>query len=269
MAFTGSNYTRMKADRNIGIALAPTGGATGVVNVYAPQEAELVYGGSRGTLNAAPAVSWNDYDLGVQESERTSDPSLADDSTFEDFGQKEYGGSLSMYYPRFYNDTSNDLSNVYDLTEHEWTLMDVIQRIDGAKDNDTPMVDGDFVHVMRTITDGEDNTLTGEEALRRTVNFVSQGEVAVYTVVGDHTLTAIEPPTDPWAAGNKARLRVTIQDRDVTNMDVMSYFSSDPDVVRVYPGGFYEVTGPAGSSTTINITDTGANTSTTVNVTVT
>lgn len=268
MAFTGANYTRLKSDKNVTVALAPTGGATGVANVFAPQETELTYGGSRAFLNASPAISWNDFDLGTQESERTSDPSLADDSTFEDFGQQNYGGGISFFYPRFYDDPSNDLSNVYDVTEHEWTKIDLVERIDGEKPNSTAIEDGDFVHAMRTITDAEANTLTGADALRRTVQFLSQGEVAVYTVVGTHTLTAVPPSTAPWAAGSKKRLRVTIQGRDVTNMDTLAFQTSDPDVVVIDPGGFYEVTGSASDTATITIRDEGAGTSTTVAVTV-
>lgn len=268
MAFVGHDYTRLKSDRNVTLALAPTGGATGVANVFEPKATELAYGGARGVLNASPATSWNDFDLSIQESERTSDPSLADDSTFEDFGQKQYGGGVSFFYPKFYNDTSSDLSNVYDLTEHEWTKMDVVQRIDGAKHNDTALADGDFVHVMRTITDAEQNSWTGSEAIRRTIQFLSQGEVAVYTVVGTHTLTAIPPTTDPWAVGKKARLRVSILDRDVTNMDVLQFQTSDPSVVRISKGGFYEVTGTTGGTATITILDEGAGTSTTVTVTI-
>lgn len=268
MAFTGANYRRLKSDRNITVLLAPTGGATGVANVFAPTEAELTLGGPSAVQNASPSISWNDWDYGIQESERTTDPSLADDSTFEDFGQQNYGGGMSFYYPKEYDDNSNNHSLIYDLTDQPWSPLDVAVRIDGAKPNTTPVEDGDFVHVARTLTDGEQNSLTGADALRRTVQFLPQGDIAVYTVVGAHTLTAVPPTTAPWAAGNKARLRVTIQGRDVTNMDTISFMSSDPDVVSIERGGFYEVTGSAADTATITITDEGAGTSTTVEVTV-
>lgn len=269
MAFTGANYKRLKSDKNITMAVAPTGGATGVANVFVPTATELVYGGSRAVLNASPAISWNDFDFGIQESERTSDPSLADDSTFEDFGQQNYGGGISFFYPRFYADASSDLSNVYDVTEHEWTLMDVVERIDGAKPNSTPIATGDFVHVARTITDGEQNSVTGADALRRTIQFLSQGSIAVYTVVGPHVLTAVPPVTAPWLAGKKARLRVTIAGRDVTNMDTISFQSDDPAVIVIDSDGTYEVTGTTADTAEITITDEGAGTSATVSVTVT
>lgn len=265
--FVGASYERMKADRHIGFAMAPTGGATGVANIFAPTEAELENGGGRGFVNAAKAVSWNDFGFGVQASETNADPSLADDSTYEDFGQVNYGGSVSLFYPHKYDDATNIYSVVYDLTDEPWTKLDVAMRVDGNKSNTTDLVDGDFVHVARTLTDGEANEVSGSDALRRTVNFLHQGGVAPYTIVGDHTITAVEPDTDPWEEGKKARIRGIVQDRDYTS--ALSFSSDDPEVVLVYPGGFYEIVGDSGDSATITITDEGAGTSTTVAVTVT
>ena len=120
--------------------------------------------------------------------------------------------------------------------------------------------DGDFVHVARTLTDGETNTLIGSDAIRRTVNFLPQNGVAVYTVVGDHDITAIAPSS--FTVGDKGRIRATIQGRDVTNM--LSFSTSNPNVISVSPGGFYEY---KGGSATVTIRDEGAGTSATVTVT--
>ena len=260
MPFTGSSYDRMRSDKHIGLAMAPTGNATGVQNVFAPTEAELEIGGAAGTLNAAPSTSWNDFDFGIQASETTSDPSLADDSTYEDFGAVNASGSVSLYNSKKYDDDSNNHSLLYDLTEQPWTTLDVIERIDGDISNMAPFEDGDLVHVVRTMTDGEVNNIAGQDALRRTVSLLPQGDVAVYTVVGAHTITAIAPST--FEEGDKGRIRATIQDRDVTNM--LSFSSSDPEVIQVYSGGFYEVTGEG--TATVTIRDEGAGTSTTVTV---
>lgn len=265
MPFVGPNYERMKSDRNIGVLLAPTGNATGIDEIFEPSEAELTPGGASGVQNAAQSISWNDFDFGIQDSETTTDPSLADDSTYEDFGQRNYGGGISFYYPKEYDDNSNNHSIIYDMTDEPWTLLDVVMRVDGDKNNVTEAYeDGDFVHVARTLTDGEANTLSGSDALRRTVQFLPQGGVAVYTIVGDHVLTAIEPTA--WTAGSTGRLRVTVQDRDYTS--ALSFSSSDPDVVSIGRGGFFEVTGASSDTATITIEDEGAGTTTTVTVTV-
>ena len=260
------DFDKLRADKVLTVLLAPTGAATGVQNVGEPTEAEVTVGGATAFVNASRSISWQDWDFGIQESERLNDPSLADDSTYEDFGQMNYGGSMSFYYPKDYDDDSNNHSLVYDLTDTPWTKIDVLVRLDGDVKNDTAVVNGDFVHVLRTMTDGEANSLQGADALRRTVSFLQQGDVAVYTIVGDHAITAIEPATAPWLAGKKARLRASVQDRDYTN--ALEFSTSDASVVQVYPGGFYEVTGTAADTATITITDPHTGDTQTVAVTV-
>lgn len=266
MSFVGNDYTRMRADESIGVAMALTGGATGVADIYEPTEAELEFGGARGVENMAKAISWNDFSFGVQASETTADPSLADTSSYEDFGQLNYGGNISMYYPYDYNDPTNVYSNAYDMTKAPWTKLDVVMRVDGDKDVNDAFEDGDFVHAARTISDAETNEVAGSDSIRRTINLLPQGGVAPYTIVGDHTITAVEP-ANAWEAGKKARLRGIVQDRDYTA--ALTFTSSDSTVVDISSDGSYEVTGTASDTATITISDEGAGTSTTVAVTVT
>lgn len=217
-------------------------------------------------LNWSPSVSWNDWGFGVEASETINDPSFADESTYEEFGTKNYGGEISFYYPKEYDDNSNNHSLVYDQTDTPGTLLDVVVRIDGETRTTVDAANGDLVHVFRTMTDAEGNVLTQPDAYRRTVGFLNQGDAEFFTIVGDHTLTT-ELPATPWAEGTKGRIQVVVQDRDYTN--AVSFLSDDPDVVQVYPGGFYEVVGTASDTATITIRDEAAGTSTTEPVTVT
>lgn len=260
------DYEKMPSDKRVGLWLAPSGTATGIQNAGVPTADEINNtGGTSAMLNVVKAVSWNDFDFGIQDPETTSDPSLADESTYEDLGPAQYGGGISMYYPGKYDDPTNSLSNAYDLTDLPWEEVDVVERIDGDKVNPTtPAANGDFVHVFRCWLDSEANVLEADAAYRRTVGFQQAGEAAFYTIVGTHTITAIEPAA--WTAGSKGRLRASVQDRDYTN--ALTFTSSDASVVEVYPGGFYKVTGAAASTATITISDERAGTSTTVNVTV-
>lgn len=268
MALSEPDYTRLNSDKHLAFYIAPTSDATGVQVIGAPTEAELVVEGASGFLNASPTVSWNDYDFGMEDSERTSDPSLADDSNYEDYGQENYGGGVSFYMPDEYDDNSNNHSLVYDMTDELHTRLDVVTRLDGAKDNvRTPIQDGDYVSVYRTITGSDEDSDTGSDSIRRTVGFMSQGRVAPYTIVGDHTDMDVTLGDDPWAEGAKGRIMVSIEDRDYTN--ALNFTTSDPSVIRVYPGGFYEVIGTADDTASIIIEDRMADTSTTEAVTVT
>lgn len=266
---TTLDYEKLPSNKHVGLWLGPSGTASGIQDVNLPTADEINNtGDASSVLNVVTATSWNDFDFGIQDPETSSDPSLADESTYEDLGPAQYGGGISFYYPGKYHDPTNSLSNVYDLTKLPWTEIDVIERIDGAKSNPSvPAADGDF-HVFRTWTDSEANTTDADSSYRRTVGFQQSGDAAFYTIVGAHTITALPPATTPWAAGTKARLRGVVQDRDYTS--ALTFTSSDSSVVSISAkGGFYTVTGSAADTATITIEDEGAGTSTTVSVTVT
>ncbi|MGG7128915.1 hypothetical protein ACQPUH_15370, partial [Clostridium perfringens] len=105
------------------------------------------------------------------------------------------------------------------------------------------------------------------ESKRRTVTFWNKSDFSHFTVVGDHAITAIPPATTPWAAGTKARIRASQQDRDTTNR--LSFSTSDAAVIQVYPGGFYEITGATATTATVTIEDKETGDTATVTVTVT
>jgi hypothetical protein len=266
------DYTKLPSNRNasnVTVYVGPSGGSTlGITNIAVPLAVELNNtGGTSGVQPASQSISWNDWDFNTQASETLNEPSLADSASYEEFGQNNFGGSISFYYPLEYDDNSNMHSVIYDLTDTPGELNDIATRIDGDKPTTQAAADGDFVSAYRVEVGGEDNPFTPGESKRRTVSYLQKGEFAHYTIVGAHTITAIVPATTPWVAGNKARLRASVQSRDYTN--ALRFTTSDPDVVQIYPGGFYEVTGVALDTATITIYDDAAGTSATVSVTVT
>lgn len=263
------NFTKLASNKKTTLWIGPSGGTTlGITDVEEPLAAEINNtGGTSGMLNASKATSWNDMDFGVQESETTNEPSLADDSNYEEFGVRNYGGGMSFYYPQAYNDPSNLLSDVYILTKTLGDRNDIVIRVDGNVASDQPAANGDFVSVYRAEVSSEGNPFTPGESKRRTVDFAAMGDFDYFTVVGTHTLVAIPPATDPWDEGRKARLRVSIQGRDVTNK--MEFRSTDPTVVEVYSDGSYEVVGDAADTASIIITEPGTDNTVTQAVTVT
>lgn len=260
------DFIKTPVNERVGVFMGPTAsGALGVTDVNEPLAAELNNTGSTsGILNATPAISWNDWDFGIQASDTDSDPSMADSSSYEEFTQYNYGGSASMYMPRQYDDDSNLLSLVYDLTEQPETGLDVVIRLDGDINYATPAADGDLVSVYRVETDGDANVFGAGSAKRRTVNFMPKGEFSHLIPVGVQTVTAIEPAS--FAAASKGRIRASVQGRDLTNL--MEFSSSDPDVIQVFPGGAYVVTGTATDTATVTITHPGTGDTDTVSVTV-
>lgn len=213
-------------------------------------------------LNASPAISWNDFSLATAESETNNEPSLADSGSYVEFGQANYGGSISYWLPEAFQDTSNLLSNVYELTKEKYHYIDAAVRIDGDTKTTEPVANGDFVSTYRLQSGADQNPFTPGESKRRTVTYSPKDEFSHYTVVGPHTITAIAPATFPASA--KGRIRASQGGRDRTN--ALNFSSSNADRIRVYKGGFYEVPAGATGTATVTITDPGTDDSVTVEI---
>lgn len=257
MALKPLDFEKLPADQNITVSVGP---ANAVADVNAPTAAEL-----NAMQNIAHALSWQDWDFGIQASETVNEPSFADVSNYTDFGAAQYGGSMSMFYAGKYDDASNELSLAYDLTDKPHTMLLIAVRVDGDKKNSTPFADGDYVHVFLAMTDSETNSLQGADALRRTVGLLQQSVFAVYTVVGSKAALPVPSSTTvAVAAGESVRLPVTILGREFTN--ACEFRTSDVTKVRTGRGGV--ITGAAAGTADVTITNPYTGTQATVAVTV-
>lgn len=234
------DFEKLPADQHVSVWIGP---ANAIANVAQPTANEI-----NAMAQASQSISWNDWDFGMQASESTNEPSLADVSNYSDFGAVNYGGSMSLYYPKNYDDPSNPHSNLYDLTDTPGTRIFIAVRIDGEKKTSTPAADGDYISVYLAQTDSETNSLTGADALRRTIGLLQQSVFAHNTVVGSHVLTPT-PATVTATVGEVGRLSVTVQGRAYTN--ACSYLTSDPAVVLVSPGGVWSAVGAGTATVTV------------------
>lgn len=264
----GIDFQKLPSNENTTLWMGPSAsGALGITVIAEPLADELNNtGGTSGMENISVSTSWNDFDFGTQASETTNQPSLADANTSEEFGQSNFGGGASHYYPLEYDDDSNMHSITYDLVSIPGTALDAALRVDGEIDTQSPAANGDFVSTYRVQSEGEVNPFTNGEAKRYTKTYIPRGEFSHITVVGDHAITTIPATTDAPAAGEKARYRALQQSRDVTNR--LRWSTSDPSVIQVYPGGAYEVTGVATDTATVTVTDPDTNDTASIAITV-
>lgn len=247
------NFAKLPADRHVTPWMGPSGGTTlGITDIEEPLAAELNNtGGTSGILNIDVALSWNDFDFGTQASETLNEPSFADAASYVEFGQANYGGTMSTFLPEDFNDLSDPLANVFQLTQDKYHFVDVALRIDGDVKTSEPAADGDFVSTYRVQSGADQNPFTPGESKRRTVNYVPKSDFSHYTVVGSHAITIIAPTT--FTVGDKGRIRASQGGRDRTN--ALRAVSSNPAVITIKDGGAFEVIG-AGSAN-ITFTDRG------------
>lgn len=211
-------------------------------NWEAPTAAEI-----NASLDVSDAISWNDFGFGLQASNTIEDPAITAIGKVIDRGATQYGGTVSMYYPRDFDDASSIYSQAYDALDQPRTVGYLVVRIDGEES--TPLAEnGDLVHVAKVMTDGYAESIVGEEAFRYTITFLSQGDIAVRTVVGG--TAPVTPATLAIDVAESLRLSATVGGRNYTNG--VSWSSSDTTIATVSTTGV--VTGIAAGSATVTAT---------------
>ena len=221
----------------------PSGGITNVDDITISQ----VNAG----YNLSKAISVADTDFNMQASNTNNDPSFADVGNVADRGAAQYGGGTTFYYPKNYDDSTNIYSIAYDLTDEDRVSGYWVRRIDGDTKNSTQLAAAQYVSAWEVIGDAETDTLGGEEAQKRSVNWLSRGNLSVYTVSRSSAAALVVPATATPEPGAKGRFEATLNGRFFGGAD---WSTSDPDVIQVWPGGFYTVTGADEDTATITVT---------------
>jgi hypothetical protein len=203
------------------------------------------------SLDISDAVSWNDFDFNLEASNQLEDPAITSIGKIVDRGYTNWGGSISFYYPRSFDDSTSKFSEVYDVLDAPRTTGFLVVRIDGEESSANAAA-GDLVHVLKVMTDGYAESITGEEAFRYTVTFLPQGDYAVRAVVEGASPAAVvvTPDTLATSPGDHDELSVTVGGRNYTNG--VEYSSSDNDVATVSRAGI--VTSVAVGTATITVT---------------
>lgn len=223
-------------------------------------------------LDISDAVSWNDFDFGVQASNTQDDPAITAKGNVQTRGAGQYGGSLSFYYPKLFNDASNKFSTVFEALKTPGTVGYLVMRVDGEELLTTASTSAqpgtianvnDFVHVFKVQTDGWTQEVVGDDAFRYTISFLSKGQMAPYTLVRTTAATVVvAPSTATVAIGAKAALTGTVLGRPYTQGLVWT--SANPANVAVSANGV--VTRIAAGSTVVTATfaNTGASATATI-----
>jgi len=209
------------------------------------------------SVDISDAISWNDLDFGLQASNQLDDPAITALGKTADRGYANWGGNMSMYYPQSFDDANSAYSLTYDLIDTPRTLGYVVMRIDGTEPSNKAAADGNMVHVLKVITDGFAESVTGEEAFRYTVSMLPQGDYAVRAIVGAGDVV-VTPDTLSSDAGDFDVLAATFGGRVYSKG--VTWSSSDVAVATVSSAGV--VTSVASGTATITATSPGATTDT-------
>lgn len=211
MTIRKSNGTKYQANRNISVWWVP---ANGFANFRNPLASEINAG-----LNITDSITWDSFDFGAQASNQIDSRSLNQASNAQQRGFAQFGGGVSFYFPRKYDDNSNPYSITYDAMDAQ-TVGYLVMRVDGtfAAGGNTAAAAGDFVSVYRVQPDAWSDSIDGENPYTYTVTFLPQGNVQAYAIVAATASPALTvlPATATVAANATQKLTASVQGRNVT-----------------------------------------------------
>jgi hypothetical protein len=236
-------------------------------NYLAPTATEI-----NAMTDISDAVSWNDFGFGLQASNTLDDPAITALGKVSDRGAAQFGGTISMYYPKSFTDASNKYKVVYDLLDAPRTKGYLVMRMDGTAPSNPQAVAGDIVHVFKVMTDGYAESITGEEAFRYTITFLSQGNLAVRAVVKSASAIAtavwqqgVVASTKALTVGTKTKFDAKVDGRWMSNN--VAWTVSDTTKASVTNTGV--VNAIAAGSVTLTATYAGGGTAGTCALTIT
>ncbi len=242
--------TKVPSSGNIVIRWALPGFAA---NWKKPTTAEV-----NATLDVTDSVAWANYSFGTQASNQVSDPGVADVGNVQTRGFAQFGGTISFYYPRTYNNAADANSNTFEALDTPGTAGYVLIKADGliTPAGTRTATNGDFWHVYKVLTDGWADVNTGEENFKYTITFQPQGDLwSNAYVVTTVTLVSTITGGNAFTVGQKKPAVAYLSTRQVHTdgyPGAFSWTSSDSTKATVDANGV--VKGIAAGSATITAT---------------
>lgn len=189
------------------------------------------------TVQLSPAIAWQDFALGATDSDDIEDRGITDPGNATSRGFANFEATLSFFRDQNKNDSTSDFVKAWNTFKTPRTYGYLVMRV-AEKKWDQAWAAGDRVSVFRVIADVITDDVTGDDAVKFTVNFLPQGLLYPYTVVRGATPQAISgvatTKSQTVAAGPYA-LAPTLGGKDIRG--VATFTSSDTTKATVSNAG--------------------------------
>lgn len=256
---------RLQSDGNVRLRWYPSNGFS---NPYWPTVAELNAG-----LRLEDAVPWENFEFGMQASDTSDTPPISAKASVGVRSTANYGGSLSVWYPGYYDDPTNQLSLIYDaINADERTIGYIALSVDGEigepdqPDSDFTFANGDYVSIYRVQADAWTDMTEGDDPFYYTRNFLRNGQFAHYTVASTSApVLAITVPTTA-DVGDVVVASATVNGREYSKG--VAWSTTTPLLATVSPGGVITYLDDGSANVTATLRRTTSPTTDTETVTV-
>ena len=171
--------TKSTSNGKISVWWVPVDNLSGTEDdfVAAPSVADIEAAGS---LDLTPAIAWDGYELGAQDSNRIEDRGIIDEGQVETRGFAQFAGSLTF----FRGITSETTGAYYDAfqafkasTDGSRPVGFLVTRVNVPYT--TGLAAGDVVSAFKFIADAFMDDTEGEDSVKFMVNFAPQGKLGV------------------------------------------------------------------------------------------
>lgn len=246
--------------------------SNGNITVWVVPEAEIADYRSptaaaiNGGIDVTDAVAWEGTTFPANtESNDVDDRSLRDRGNSTSRGFAQFEATLSLFRP-VQGDTTSEAAIAWDFLKTPRVPVYVITRVlQSPEGQASPAAAGQWISVFRMVSDTVNDDTEGEDSVKYVVNFLPQGELAVYTQVKNATPVTVTVADNTIAVGEHTVARATLGGKRATQ--VVDWVSANPGVATVSPNGV--VTGVSAGTASISATHpaaTGATTAVTVTV---
>ena len=191
-------------------------------------------------IRLTPAVAWDGTSFpAASDSDSDADLGLWDDANATSRGAMQFEASVNYFFPKDLLDNVSDYGKVYQHFRKLGLRGILVTRISQltATGTVTPAAAGQWISVYKSITDGYQIDIEGDDSYKYTVNYLPQGLVKVNTQVknaGPITITRVST-AGSVAVGAKVVLRATLGGHYATQ--VVDWRSSNSAVASVSPNG--------------------------------
>lgn len=205
----------------------------GIANYLSPTAAEINAG-----IRLTPAISWGGTTIPTaSDSDDQDDRTLEDKGNATSRGSTQFEANLNFVYPADLNENLTDLGKAFTFFRVPrvpvYLITRVLQRTPQVA---TPAAAGQWISVFRFLSDGWKNDVADDDSYKYDINFLPQGEAAVYTQVKNASPPTVLPATlAVTAAGPAKTLRATLGGKRATQ--VVTWVSSNPAVATVTQNG--------------------------------
>jgi hypothetical protein len=228
---------------NVSVWWIPNGG---IVNINAPTPTEINAG-----VPLSVAISWENFELGTSDSDDIDDRGLMDVGNNTTRGAAQFAATLAFFRPMDPTDTTSDYVKAWEAFRipraSGYLAIRVLQNVTGTQ---SPAAAGDDISIYKFIADSVTDDTEGDDSVKFEVNFMPQGDLAVYTKVKSTDAVVLAPLTLALEADEHGKVVASLGGDNISAGAV--WRSSAPEVASVNPHGVVT----ANSTGTANITAT-------------